>query len=236
MTEEYVWNFAHGSNMNSKILKGRRNLNPKEQVNGFVKDYKLAFSLQAGPYFEPGMGSLDPAPGEEAHGLLMKFTKSEMDILYSTEGGKNGGYALVEVDVEAYDGRKIKALAFQSKYIDTTCDIQPSKRYLNIIKEGAKEIGLKKEYLEKLDKIVPYEDSLFKKLLFGILHLPLFLLIFTIFGISGLIRKCNLPIDITPYTGFFVRTGMKITWFSHDYIFQYILGHGGKIPKANKKN
>lgn len=233
-SEEFVWNFAHGSNMNSKVLKGRRNLNPKESIPGYVKDYKLAFSLTAAPYFEPGMGSLDPAKGEEAHGLLMKFTKSEMDILYSTEGGKKGGYCLVEVEATAYDGRKLKAFAFQSKYIDETSEVQPSKRYLNIIKEGAKEIGLKQEYLDKLDKIEPYQDSIWKKIIFGVFHLPLFLLIFTIFGISGLLRKLNLAVDISVVTGSIVRWGMKLTWLSHDYIFRFILGHGGKYPKKNK--
>jgi len=50
MTEECVWNFAFGSNMASKVLKGRRNIKVLETVSGKVKNWRVSFFPML-PYF-----------------------------------------------------------------------------------------------------------------------------------------------------------------------------------------
>jgi hypothetical protein len=94
--EKYIWNFAYGSNMNFKILEGRRKIKPLETARGIVKGYQLDFNLPTIPYLEPGMGSVSKNEGSEIHGFLIKLTEKEFYKLYETEG-KNNNYYKVDL-------------------------------------------------------------------------------------------------------------------------------------------
>ncbi|KAJ9529400.1 hypothetical protein QJQ45_013749 [Haematococcus lacustris] len=60
--EGEVWYFAFGSNMNSKILTGRRRVQPLSSVPCTVLGYQLDFNYRAIPYLEPGFATIYPTP------------------------------------------------------------------------------------------------------------------------------------------------------------------------------
>lgn len=138
-----------------------------------VPNYRLAFNLRAFPPLEPGMGSLEPADADskalleyennECHGALVKLSPENYEKLMRSErvGGSNEraaeqGYEEIIVDAYPYKGNKmwgfnnnksVKAVALRARsHVRLRHDSCPSPRYMNILKEGAKELGLEQSY------------------------------------------------------------------------------------------
>jgi hypothetical protein len=151
--EDVVNYFAYGSNVGSKTFSSRRNMRPIRVQNGKIRDYRLTFNVAGLPYFEPAFASVTRNEGEETHGVCYSITKEEFRYLLQTEGS----YDVVDVDVIAYDGVVVKAKTLTHRDVATRKDLQPSKRYRDLIVEGAKERGLEKVWIEKLEKM-PYFD------------------------------------------------------------------------------
>jgi hypothetical protein len=55
--EEFIWNFAFGSNMSSQVLTGRRKIKPIESIPGTAQNWRVSF-MPFFPYIEPGMGTI----------------------------------------------------------------------------------------------------------------------------------------------------------------------------------
>jgi hypothetical protein len=223
-SEEYVWNFAFGSNMSSKVLKGRRKIKPLETVAAKVKDWRVTFFPMI-PYFEPGMGTIERYKGAICHGVLVKLTTTEFDQLYASEGGPNGTYKLSELEAEAYDGRKIKAIAFEDK---TKLPFvgKPSARYMGLLIEGATEYKLDEKYIEELKSYPTNPTSLLKKIILFPFFAPFILPIMIIILISEFFRRtCGVRVNLSSSLFSFMKSFL---WVLHDYIYQYIFGEGGK--------
>ena len=160
-----VWNFAIGSNLHPKKLKGRANLIIKESKPGILKDWRLAFNLRGISWLEPSMAGVEPAPGDEAHGVLLRMSNEEFRKLVLSEGG-NHAYRQVEVEIETYQGEKQNALAFSA--LDSRkmlVDRPPSLRYLELIRTGARLSGLNSTYIKRLDSIPHFEKGPVTKLI-----------------------------------------------------------------------
>ena len=145
--------FAYGSNVGSKTFSSRRNMRPIRVQNGKIRDYRLTFNVAGLPFFEPAFASVTRSEGEETHGVCYSITKEEFRYLLQTEGS----YDVVNVEFIAYDGVVVKAKTLTHRDVATRKDLQPSKRYRDLILEGAKERGLEKVWIEKLEKM-PYFD------------------------------------------------------------------------------
>ncbi|KAJ1997984.1 hypothetical protein GGI04_005194, partial [Coemansia thaxteri] len=63
---EMIWYLGYGSNMNSKVLSGRRQVFPIKSLPVVVPGYQLTFDMAGLPYWEPGFGAIKPvdAPSE----------------------------------------------------------------------------------------------------------------------------------------------------------------------------
>ena len=150
--------FAYGSNVGSKTFSTRRNIQPKRVQNGKILDYQLSFNVPGVPFLEPAFASVTRQKGEETHGVCYTITKDEFRYLLQTEGS----YDVVDVDVFVYGERDIEGVLMKAKTLthrDVAArrDLQPSKRYRDLIVEGAKERGLEKSWIEFLEKM-PYFD------------------------------------------------------------------------------
>ena len=84
--QEDIWNFAFGSNLHPEKLKGRANLKVKECFPGKLKDWRLAFNLRGISWLEPSMAGVEPAPGDEVHGVLLRMSPEEFRKLVLSEG------------------------------------------------------------------------------------------------------------------------------------------------------
>eukprot|EP01080_Neovahlkampfia_damariscottae_P010028 gene10028-2347_t len=222
--DEGIWNFAFGSNMSSKVLEGRRKIKPMEKVAGKVKGWRVSFFPMV-PYIEPGMGTIERYEGATCHGVLVKLSPKEWDDLYASEGGgKDGGYKLAEIECEAYDGRKIKAYAFESKERPSFVGY-PSQRYMNLLLDGAREYKLDEDYIKELEAIPVNTTSTCTKFMVFPFFAPIMIPVMFIM-LTALLFKRFFGIRV-PVPGI-VNYSKNISWFLHDYFLKFIFGDGGK--------
>jgi hypothetical protein len=59
-------------------------------------------------------------------------------------------YRHLELDVEAYDGRRVRARVYSARYVSR--EKHPSCRYLTLIREGARVSGVDEDYVRMLDR------------------------------------------------------------------------------------
>jgi len=168
-----VYYFGLGSNMSRKKLENRGLNGTKIEIRSMkpaiVPNYRLAFNLKGFPPIEPGMGSLEPVnSGAEAsltyeygecHGALIKLTPENYEKVMRSEGVGLGrsdqGYDEIIVDAYPYGRSKnpVKAVALRARdHVRLNYDPRPSARYMAILKEGAKELGLRPCYQEFLER------------------------------------------------------------------------------------
>lgn len=108
---------------------------------------------------------------EECHGALIKLSAEDYDRVYKSEGGGRGamqGYEEIIVTCVPYDESHppVQAVAYRAReHVRLEVDTAPSKRYMNIIKLGAKELGLKPCYQQWLeDHPVQHPSWILKKI------------------------------------------------------------------------
>jgi len=164
--------FCYGSNMNSDKLTGRggaMNENESsiwysEAFVGRLPDWRLCFDMYAAPPSEPAMGSIERAEGEDVYGVCYKLgTRACWDNLLISEGGSEKFYHTIDVEVERVINGVATGEMARAKTLITTwayiipqsCReyVRPSKRYMDIMIEGAKEHGLPQTYVRSLEDI-----------------------------------------------------------------------------------
>ena len=100
-----------------------------------------------GPNFlEPSFANIRNCKGVTVEGVIHKIDREDLQKIVNTEGED---YKLVKLSVYIEGSRKI---AYTLIYItDETKDIPPSKRYLKILINAAKENNLSQKYIDSLE-------------------------------------------------------------------------------------
>ncbi|KAL1519274.1 hypothetical protein AB1Y20_022803 [Prymnesium parvum] len=145
--------FAYGSNMAAAVLTGVRRISPLEKRCGVVRDHRLAFTVP-GFALEPSFASCDPAKGERLHGVCYSLTLADWLRLCASEGVP-AAYRVTTVDVHCYDGAELPAYTL-SAALPLPVSLPPSRRYLNLLRQGAREAGLDPEWQRKLEEMEPF--------------------------------------------------------------------------------
>jgi gamma-glutamylcyclotransferase len=138
------WYFAYGSNMCRGTFIERRGMRPLAAERAYLDDYRLCFDLPVGPG-ERGVANIVAEPGERIWGVAYRLAADVCDFLDRTEGVHRGFYRRLPVTVVADDGRRLDAFAYQGDA--RRPERKPSARYLGILLDGAREIGLPSEYV-----------------------------------------------------------------------------------------
>lgn len=168
-----IYYFGLGSNMSRKKIENRGINGTKIEIKtmeaAVVPNYRLAFNLKGFPPIEPGMGSLEPVNSGakalltyergECHGALIQLTAVNYEKVMRSEGVGHGrsdqDYEEIVVDAYPYGRSKkpVKAVALRARdHVRLNYDPCPSARYMSILKEGAKELGLRPCYQEFLER------------------------------------------------------------------------------------
>ncbi|KAI9003974.1 hypothetical protein DFJ74DRAFT_774657 [Hyaloraphidium curvatum] len=170
--------FAFGSNMAPSVLTGRRGCNPLVSRAARAPGWCLTFGLAAVPYLEPGMGTIlrrgDPGTDgrPEAVGVVHMLSRSDFMRVLITEGAPDGGesegsgYLLIEVEVDYLDGeapKRGKALTLTTKSDRLRPNALPSRRYLNLLLDGAKHHALPADYTSWLESHDHFRPTAAKK-------------------------------------------------------------------------
>lgn len=152
---EGVWNFAYGANVSLRKVVHSRKLTPLESVPGFLKGYKMSFNNQG------GMGNVEKMTSDAeslfrdrgisgVHGILYRFSHVDFTRLTNMEYG----YYPIEMEVEAQDGRIIRAVVYRTPNDHRIKDDLPvPDRYIQLIVKGAKEWNLDTNYIQWLESL-----------------------------------------------------------------------------------
>lgn len=164
--DDDLYYFGLGSNMLRSKLENRSicgsKINLKSMEPAFVENYRLAFNIRGFPPLEPAMGSIEPVGDErdnhskpldayeknQCHGALVRVSASDYEKIMRSEGVGNGrpdqGYEELVVEAMPYQGKQpVKAIALRAReHVRLKHDSGPSRRYMEILRQGADELGL----------------------------------------------------------------------------------------------
>lgn len=140
-----VWYFGFGANINPWKLRTKRQITPIDQVGGRLPGWRLSFNHKGGMgNIEPlGSSTLTNEGPDEVHGMLLFLSPADFKKLSKIEYE----YGTTDVSVTAYDGRQILAKAFVTPpEFKLARSLPPTERYLNLIKDGCKDMGIDAKY------------------------------------------------------------------------------------------
>lgn len=141
--------FGYGSNMSLTALRAK-GVEPLASRPAALHGWRLRFNVQHFFRHEGGVGNIERTdiPGARVLGVLHDCPDEALAPLDATEAF-GYGYDRIQVDVDA-DGERVSALTYIGlpEFIDDAC--LPSRRYLNILVDGARRTGLAADYLRDL--------------------------------------------------------------------------------------
>jgi gliotoxin/aspirochlorine biosynthesis gamma-glutamylcyclotransferase len=226
---------AYGSNLDDSTFLKRRKQKPLKSVQARCPGYVLRFDLAAVPYQEPGMSGIRPRrPGEtdpDVLGIAYLLTATEYERLLRSEGGRNGGYLEIDVRVTAllnlttHPGDEIACKSLQTRSPREDPRPFPSKRYIGLIRTGAKAHRFPEEYQTYLEELPFYQVRGWRtavgRVLFLTIWLPFILFIFALMRASESLSPGQLK---------WLRKLQEWTfltmWKMHDGFFARVFGRG----------
>lgn len=140
--------FAYGANMSLKYLKNIRNVEPEGWSAGTVQGYKLTFGVKGINDLEPGFANITRCEEDcSVSGIVYALTDDQFNNIINSEPDE---YLVESVPVDLIDGNTVTAKVLIGPEEGS---FMPSKRYVNIMIEGATEGGVPKEYVGRLSNL-----------------------------------------------------------------------------------
>ncbi len=146
--EQYVFYFAYGSNMSTRYLSNVRHIESYNSFSATLHGYEVRFNLEGIKYIEPAFANLVASKEAVSYGVVHLIKKNSLKSIISSESSK---YKMKEVNVKRADGSQVTAWSLIGVQHDNSAEGIPSKRYLEILIEGANEHGLPPDYIDLLD-------------------------------------------------------------------------------------
>lgn len=154
--------YAYGSNMKLSILQSRGVFVKKYLGAGILENHRLAFPVKGIPHVEPSFASVVLCQGESVHGALFSLAWPYFFQLLNTEGVPLV-YRPYLVNIKPYANSNMTVKAWTLRSVSGPFQFQanenvtPSRSYLRLLMEGAREVGLEQEYCAKLKGL--YESA-----------------------------------------------------------------------------
>ena len=152
---DQVWYFAFGANMHDSAFRGRRGMRAAEWRPGRIKGYRLRFNLEGRPRGRAAPANIAPDPEAEVWGVLYRISRAQLLHLDRTEGVPGWRYRQLWLEAEDLDGVPLRVVTYIAEGEEE--DGRPSRRYITLLREGARAHGLPEPYLRFLDGIKPAE-------------------------------------------------------------------------------
>ena len=140
-----VYYFAFGANMSSVVLR-RRRIVILSREPARLRGHRLVFDLAGIPWVEPAFAGIVPDPEHDVYGVLYRLAPDQLDRVNGYEGP---GYSFIEVEVEGARSGIQRSRSYRTKR--SRSGLRPSRRYLRILSEGARENDLPASYVRELD-------------------------------------------------------------------------------------
>lgn len=154
-----VWYFAYGSNLHPRRRQSWVGSGALETEPGLLRGWRLAFDVPGVPPADPAMASVRRDDQADVHGLLIRLGRRDFEALVRSEGGDRF-YARSSVEVVSYGGRCVVAEIFVAAPRRRLArERMPSRRYLDLLREGARLSALCPAYCARLDALPHAEAS-----------------------------------------------------------------------------
>jgi len=145
------WYFGYGSNMDLRSLRAK-GVEPRMSERAVLRGWRLRFNVRHFFRHEGGVGNIEPAddPSGVVWGVLHLCEDEHLALLDAAEAYGHG-YDRITVAVRADRGEQsaITYVAMPS-FLDDGC--RPTRRYLNILLQGATAAGLDPAYVDSLGR------------------------------------------------------------------------------------
>lgn len=178
-----------------------------------LRGFGLRFDVPGVPYLEPAFASVQRAEGEQVFGVAVPLDAGGWRRVVDTEVG----YVAVPVDVETDGG--VAERAWTLLYPDARRRPNlPSQRYLDVLREGAREHGLD-EVEEYLEAVPAYDGDRPEARVGALVALASLAPLAGPVGLAAAVGGAT-PDDISRGFG-------AATWWAHDTFWRQPFGHGG---------
>lgn len=143
--------FGYGSNMHLASIRAK-GVEPLSSVRAALPGWRLAFNVKHFFRHEGGVANILPSSNQSDQVLgVVHLCDDEALAKLDAAEAFGYGYDRIQIDVMA-DDSVVNATAYvgMPDFLDDAC--LPSRRYLNILCEGAKRAGLEEAYLADLQR------------------------------------------------------------------------------------
>lgn len=137
--------FAYGANMSIKYLTNIRNVRPLARSGGSLSGYELTFGVKGVNALEPGFANIRAHDGAVVEGVVYALAEADFTRIVGSEPDE---YGVKTVPVMLRTGETVHARVLMAA---EEGGFQPSRRYLQIMVDGATEAELSPEYVARLE-------------------------------------------------------------------------------------
>lgn len=146
-TRRMFWYFGYGSNMDLNSLRAK-GVAPRSSQPALVSHWRLRFNVRHFFSHEGGVGNIEPAPGANVWGVLHLCDDQHLAALDDAEAyGYGYDRALLRVRTAVGEQDALTYVGMPA-FLDDRC--LPTRRYLNILLQGARAAGLDAAYVAAL--------------------------------------------------------------------------------------
>jgi len=132
--------------MNVDIVQNKKRVEVLDHTPAVVSGWRLSFSLGGISHVEPSFATALRGRADDAiHGVALLLPRDAVQKLDRQEGA----YDKTPVIICAYDGRELHGWMYTSGW-DAVPDVPCSKRYLALMIRGAREAGVRDDYVQEL--------------------------------------------------------------------------------------
>ena len=228
--------------MSSRTFLRQRKQRPLKSIQALAPGFVLCFDLAGIPYQEPAFSSIRKRIDDEdpdVIGIAYLLTRPEYERLLQSEGGRNGGYMEIDVEVKPLldlttEKERIICKSLETREPRDNPHPLPSARYLSLIRNGAAEHKFPAEYQEYLDNLSTYTITTWRteigRILFLLICLPIVLFVFTLMTLKD--KHGELPRWVIRFQLMVYKT----IWSLHDNYFSPIFGPGDINQKEETDN
>ncbi|KAF8252692.1 hypothetical protein K440DRAFT_517567, partial [Wilcoxina mikolae CBS 423.85] len=232
-SQENIFYLAYGSNLCSATFLGQRKIRPISSTNVRVPSLSLTFNLPGIAYLEPCFANVSESPPNEEGwwkngliGVVYEVTPADFAKILATEGGGAAYRVHTATALPISGGEPITAttlLAPALRARDTRA--QPSRRYLELIRLGARQHGLPGEYREWLEGLVEYRKTMWRQwvgaVVWGLMWWP------GVVVVMVLGRVCSDREGRSPEWLVRMQSALwKMMWWVYDGGFKQVWGDG----------
>ncbi|MCA9523362.1 MAG: gamma-glutamylcyclotransferase [Myxococcales bacterium] len=141
-----VLNFAYGANMSPRSL-ARRRIVPRASSHARLEGHELVFNAPGLPPFEPAFANVRPKPGATVYGVLHWLDPADQVRLDRLEGA---GWLYKRVGCDVFGPGDEPYHAFLYRSWPRFPAFRPSRRYLELLVDGAQHFGLPDAWCQML--------------------------------------------------------------------------------------